>query len=55
MPHLKTPYKIEIQKRKLKKISRPAGVMTKSKKRIDLEGEGGLCLVHPKEGRWKEM
>ena len=43
---LKTPYEIENQKRKLEKISRPAGAMAKSKKRKDSEGKKGVGWRH---------
>ena len=43
---LKTPYEIENQKRKLEKISRPAGAIAKSNKRKDLEGKKGVGWRH---------
>jgi len=50
---LKSRFRRENSKKLLENFSHPAGAMTKSKKRIDLEGQGGLVSC-PSEGEWSK-
>ena len=54
---LKSRFRRENSKKLLEKFSRPAGAMTKSKKRIDLEEEGGFvsCSSEGKRGEDKKL